>query len=257
MAMSKGGRHDGRRGAHLLRRVRQAAELGSAALRIAGTVARTLYDVATSRGAPERPAHPRPPVAPVAVKPAAPAPAAPEPPAAEPPAAAATPASAPASPLPPDDEPIRTRTLARLLAQQGHRQRAAAMYEALLEKQPDDDELRAELAGLRAAGAEEASPDLISVAVDDHTVWVGWSVTSEGVDRARRLLGEPAPLAVRLAVTAPDPEALVRTQTRDLPDVELSGEWIVRDLPAGARATASVGVLGAGRFISIAHFRAR
>jgi hypothetical protein len=236
MAMSKGGRHDGQRGAHLLRRVRQAAELGSAALRIAGTVARTLYDVATSRGAPERPAPPRPPVAPVAVKPAAPA---------------------PASSPPPDDEPIRTRTLARLLAQQGHRQRAAAMYEALLEKQPDDDELRTELAALRAGGAEETSPDLISVAVDDHTVWVGWSVTSEGVDRARRLLGEPAPLAVRLAVTAPDPEALVRTQTRDLPDVELSGEWIVRDLPAGARATASVGALGAGRFISIAHFRAR
>jgi hypothetical protein len=250
--MSKGGRHDGQRGAHLLRRVRQAAELGTSALRIAGTVARTLYDVATSRGAPERPAPPRPPVTPVAAKPTAP-----EPPAPEPPKAPAAPAPAPASSPPPDDEPIRTRTLARLLAQQGHRQRAAAMYETLLEEQPDDDELRAELEALRAGGAEETPPDLISVAVDDHTVWVGWNVTSEGVDRARRLLGEPAPLAVRLAVTAPDPEALVRTQTRDLPDVELSGEWVVRDLPQGARATASVGVLGAGRFISIAHFRAR
>jgi hypothetical protein len=47
-------------------------------------------------------------------------------------------------------EPIRTRTMARLLAAQGYRTRALAIYQVLLAERPDDTELAAELERLRA-----------------------------------------------------------------------------------------------------------
>jgi hypothetical protein len=48
-----------------------------------------------------------------------------------------------------DEEPIRTRTMARLLAAQGHRARALAIYDALLTTESDAS-LRAEAELLRA-----------------------------------------------------------------------------------------------------------
>jgi hypothetical protein len=47
-------------------------------------------------------------------------------------------------------EPIRTRTMARLLATQGYRQRALAIYDELLAQVGADDSLRAEAEALRA-----------------------------------------------------------------------------------------------------------
>lgn len=47
-------------------------------------------------------------------------------------------------------EPIRTRTMAILLASQGHRRRALSIYEELLAKEPEDAILRAEVEALRA-----------------------------------------------------------------------------------------------------------
>lgn len=53
-------------------------------------------------------------------------------------------------PAPPAcNEPIRTRTMARLLASQGHPQRALSIYEFLLTKPGADDALRAEADALR------------------------------------------------------------------------------------------------------------
>lgn len=70
------------------------------------------------------------------------------------------PAAAPAPVLAPEEgaqevqrEPIRTRTMARLLAAQGYRARAAAIYQALLAEQPDDAGLRAELERVRSQPA--------------------------------------------------------------------------------------------------------
>jgi hypothetical protein len=48
-------------------------------------------------------------------------------------------------------EPIRTRTMARLLAAQGYRQRALAIYEELLAAPGADETLRAEAEALRSA----------------------------------------------------------------------------------------------------------
>jgi hypothetical protein len=69
-------------------------------------------------------------------------------------------ASAPAPPpraaewTPVGGEPIRTRTMARLLAAQGYRERALALYAELLLRDPEDAGLREEaerLGGLRAS----------------------------------------------------------------------------------------------------------
>jgi hypothetical protein len=64
----------------------------------------------------------------------------------------------PAPELPPSEraqasvpnEPIRTRTMARLLAAQGYRARALAIYEELIQRNPSDRELADEAAPLRA-----------------------------------------------------------------------------------------------------------
>jgi hypothetical protein len=50
----------------------------------------------------------------------------------------------------PCDEPIRTRSMARLLAQQGHPQRALSILEYLLARNAADAELRAEAEAVRA-----------------------------------------------------------------------------------------------------------
>lgn len=61
-------------------------------------------------------------------------------------------ASAVAAPSPaPCDEPIRTRTMAKLLALQGHRQRALSIYDYLLAQGSADQGLRAEAERLRSA----------------------------------------------------------------------------------------------------------
>jgi hypothetical protein len=68
-----------------------------------------------------------------------------------PPAAAAPVAQAPSNtPVVPEcDEPIRTRSMARLLASQGYPERALAIYAYLLAKDATDPTLEAEAAALR------------------------------------------------------------------------------------------------------------
>ena len=70
------------------------------------------------------------------------------------PAIARPPAAAPVGHADDDvacDEPIRTRSMARLLAKQGHPKRALAIIEYLLARSEADAELRAEAEALRAA----------------------------------------------------------------------------------------------------------
>jgi hypothetical protein len=53
----------------------------------------------------------------------------------------------------PQQEPIRTRTMARLLAAQGYRARALAIYQALIAENPADTELHAEAERVHAQSA--------------------------------------------------------------------------------------------------------
>jgi hypothetical protein len=69
-----------------------------------------------------------------------------------------------AAPAPPDepvtcDEPIRTRSMARLLASQGHHQRALSIYAVLLRANGSDAALQAEAAALRDLPRELPAPE--------------------------------------------------------------------------------------------------
>lgn len=57
--------------------------------------------------------------------------------------------SVPRPPPPPCSEPIRTRTMAQLLARQGYPERALSIYALLIHEQPGDHALQAEAAVLR------------------------------------------------------------------------------------------------------------
>ena len=48
------------------------------------------------------------------------------------------------------EEPFPTRTMARILAEQGHFKRALAIYARLLDREPADSELVAEASAVRA-----------------------------------------------------------------------------------------------------------
>jgi hypothetical protein len=78
------------------------------------------------------------------------------PPASEPVATRPTPPAPPVAAASDGDEegeePIRTRSMARLLAMQGHRGRALKIYDALLAANSGDESLRAEADALRHAG---------------------------------------------------------------------------------------------------------
>jgi hypothetical protein len=164
------------------------------------------------------------------------------------------------------EEPIQTRTLARLLSSQGHHQRALTIYEALVAATPGDPSLAAERDAC-ARRAREAGPakkpeppelvpsgpdEVVSVAVDPSSVLVSWEVSERGVARAERLLGGAGELTARLVLVVADPAAVVRTETRER-RVERMGEWLVAGLPEGARTTASVGLKAGEAFVSIAH----
>ncbi len=173
----------------------------------------------------------------------------------------------PAPPRPPNGEPIRTRTMARLLAEQGYLARALTIYGALERAHPHDADLRAEVERTREAAKTRRQPprnrelepehdpdqEVALVAVEAHTLLVSWEVSEAGIARAQAVLGSDGVLTARLVVVAPDPTRLVRSETRQRRGVERLGEWVVGDMPAGARATASVGLCAGERFVSIAH----
>jgi hypothetical protein len=58
----------------------------------------------------------------------------------------------------PFEEPLPTRTMARILADQGHYKRSLAIYANLLREQPDDSELRGEADAVRSQSRARRSP---------------------------------------------------------------------------------------------------
>jgi hypothetical protein len=64
------------------------------------------------------------------------------------------------------DEPIRTRSMAKLLAAQGHTERALAIYRYLLVRNPGDAMLQAELAAIEAQFAAPGTQAAVLPAAD-------------------------------------------------------------------------------------------
>ena len=166
---------------------------------------------------------------------------------------------APSEREPPGQEPIRTRTMAQVLAGQGELGRALGIYEELVAKAPDDPELRAEADEVRrrsSAGqipAPGADADEVRARIERGngvpTLAIRWNVTSMGVERARMVLGEEGVLAVRVMVVAPDATTVPVEQT----NLPAAGQTWLDDVTPRALCVAAIGLRSSDRFVAIAH----
>jgi hypothetical protein len=180
------------------------------------------------------------------------------------------------------EEPIRTRSMAQLLAAQGHAERALAIYEELLAQNSDDAVLLREAAALRRGEPvpEVALPTppapIHSPSTAPSGVWssskeklecdgqpesglvLRWNITGEGERRARALLGlaeSDGELTVRLVAIRPDPDQVVRSEITEHGPVSASGQWELGPLADVARCVATVGLRAGDRFVSIVHMQ--
>lgn len=162
---------------------------------------------------------------------------------------------------PPSDEPIRTRSMARLLEQQGHLTRALPMVRELRAARPDDEELArweerltqtvAERALAEHARSETQAGSFVRFVLVEGRRGVVWHVDEPGVDRARALLGGDGALLLRVVRVLSLPDHSVETRQADRP-TEHRG-WALLDAPLEARLVVAIGVGDGERFASIAH----
>lgn len=180
--------------------------------------------------------------------------------------------------------PIRTRTLARLLAEQGHTADALAIYEELITANVDDLSLVREagalrsrrvvhpvtpaIAAVRAPAALYGRDQITASVVDPGTLFVHWEVTDDGAARARivaesagRSAGEPAPatespLTLRIVMLRPDGAGVVRSEVIEHAPAPSGGETFVEGLPPEATLFAAIGVRRGERFVAVTHAQA-
>jgi hypothetical protein len=170
------------------------------------------------------------------------------------------------------EEPIRTRSMARLLASQGHQERALAIYEELLAQNSEDLSLRAETEALRR-GEVTPEPHLSSPAPradgelpdGGDRLWcegdaqaglrLRWQLTESGQRRARAVLGHDGELAIRVVTIKPDAAAVVRSEITEHGPVASRGEWVTPGPMASSRCFAAVGLRDGNRFVAVVHAR--
>jgi hypothetical protein len=162
------------------------------------------------------------------------------------------------------DEPIRTRSMARLLEEQGHFSRALAIVGDLAARSPGDAELRVwraaleerlrteELRALARARLDAVEGELVEVLAAHGARGVAWRVTEAGVARAAVLLASPGALTLRVIRVRAYDDRSVESRLEDRRPLERSG-WARLDAPPGARLVVSVGLWDGERFASIAH----
>jgi hypothetical protein len=80
-----------------------------------------------------------------------------------------------------------------------------------------------------------------------------WSVTPEGIDRARKVLGDKGELAVRIVAVSVEPHAIVKTNVIDYGPVSDVGDWTAPLLPTEARYVSAIGLRTTTQFVSIVH----
>jgi hypothetical protein len=178
-----------------------------------------------------------------------------------------------------EEEPIRTRSMAQLLAAQGHRERALAIYEELIGRNSADRSLEREAASLRRGEpatdvalpepSREARPSqapsgvwssskerLTCEGAPNSGLLLRWTITDEGERRARAVLGvssDHGELTVRLVSIRPDAERIVRSEITEHGPVAASGEWSPGPLLDAERCVAAIGMRAGNRFVSIVH----
>jgi hypothetical protein len=178
-----------------------------------------------------------------------------------------------------EEEPIRTRSMAQLLAAQGHRERALAIYEELIAQDSTDRALEREAAALRRgepaqeialpepprsdrpsqapSGVWSSSKERLTCEGEPNSgLLLRWAITHEGERRARAVLGvsdADGELTVRLVSIRPDAERIVRSEITEHGPVAASGEWAPGPLVDAERCVAAIGMRAGGRFVSIVH----
>lgn len=171
-------------------------------------------------------------------------------------------------------EPIATRTMARLLAAQGHPRRAMAIYKKLLREQPGDASLEEEVATLSgkrtraskktAAASEEdddshATGEVVFVRGPEGQLIVAWSLPKAAAERAQSILGPQGRPTARVVVVRASSSGGVLRETFDLQagnEALFEGEGSI-PAPPGSRVTAAIGLLAGDRFVSVAHAEPR
>lgn len=162
------------------------------------------------------------------------------------------------APPPAEPEPIRTRSLARLLEDQGHLGRALTIVRELSAEAPSDPELERWAAHLerriaeRALQARVARVRGVEITPTHGLRGVAWSVDEAGIDRGRALLGAEGALTLRVVRVLAHPDRRVESQQEDQPLTSTSGSTLL-DAPPNARLIVSVGLSDSERFVSIAH----
>ncbi len=162
---------------------------------------------------------------------------------------AAEPARASDETLP--DEPIRTKTMAELLVEQGHLERAVAIYRALDGEEERLHELERRLALDELARQALGASDGVGLVRQDDACAVAWRVDRAGLARARAVLGTDGQLTLRVVRIGHRQEGALRSH-HDRDASVRSGVALV-DALASDRVVASVGLLDGDRFVSIAH----
>ncbi|MBK6575323.1 MAG: hypothetical protein IPG17_03775 [Sandaracinaceae bacterium] len=162
-----------------------------------------------------------------------------------------------------EDEPIPTRTMARLLHEQGHHRRALAILENLLAERPGDVGLEADLAAVQhalglpraplvAGGRVDSSPraELVTMLLPDRRVLLAWGLSEESIASARTM-GASGTLVARVLVLAPGGDGAV-TRTLTDKEVQPSGEHTLGPIAPGSFVTAAVGFRDGDQFVSVA-----
>jgi hypothetical protein len=170
------------------------------------------------------------------------------------------------------EEPIRTRSMARVLAIQGHRERAISILESIVREQPNDLAARDDLERLRADIPLDATalpePRTLPTLPDTgdrielrtlpgRELHITWSTTEAGQARAKTVLGSDGELTLRVVAITPDPTRVVRSEITERGPVDHVQEWIAPAVEAGSRCFAAIGMRSGGRFVAIAHAPAR
>jgi len=147
-----------------------------------------------------------------------------------------------AAAAPREDEPIRTRTMAEVLVDQGHLERAIGILREL-----DGDDVVARRLELQARLACTAG---VTLRREGAAAGIAWKLDDVGVERARLVLGSDGALALRVVRVGSDGRA--RTEDSAVEVVDSVG----LEVSVGDVLVVSVGVRDGDRFVSIAHARA-
>jgi hypothetical protein len=160
---------------------------------------------------------------------------------------------------PGEPEPIRTRSMARLLEKQGHLARARSIVRDLQRAEPLDDELsrwaerlaRAEVAAFFEPGAPARA---VRVSSTRGQRQVAWRTEDADLEGARALLGEEGVLTLRVVRVLAHHDGAVERRVDDRRPVEPYGSaWL--DAPERARVVVAIGVTEGERFVAVAHAR--